>query len=124
MPFALAAAGEHTIYSEANNARRCLPLTITQLIEPGHLTWSQAIRKLTINPARILGVDKGTLRPGADADVTIIDPELRWTCDPQQFKCKSKNSPFGGWEFTGRAVSTIVAGKVRFQLDAGLCLSR
>lgn len=95
----------------------CLPLTILQLIEPGHLTWEQAIRKLTINPARILGVDKGTLRVGADADVTIIDPELTWTCDPQQFKSKSKNSPFGGWEFTGRAVMTIVAGRVRYQLN-------
>ncbi|MGC3972024.1 MAG: dihydroorotase [Pirellulales bacterium] len=94
----------------------CLPLTISQLIEPGHLTWSQAVRKLTINPARILGVDKGTLKPGADADVTIIDPNLEWVCDPQQFKSKSKNSPFVGWEFTGRAVMTIVAGRVRFQL--------
>ena len=94
----------------------CLPLTISQLIEPGHLTWSQAIKKLTINPARILGVEKGTLKPGVDADVTIIDPNLEWVCDPQTFKSKSKNSPFAGWEFTGRAVMTIVAGRVRFQL--------
>lgn len=94
----------------------CLPLTITQLIEPGHLTWSQAIRKLTINPARILGVDKGTLRVGADADVTIIDPTTTWTVDPRQFRSKSKNSPFGGWELTGRATTTIVGGKVRYQL--------
>jgi dihydroorotase len=94
----------------------CLPLTISQLIEPGHLTWSQAVKKLTINPARILGVEKGTLKPGADADVTIIDPNLEWVCDPQKFKSKSKNSPFAGWEFTGRAVMTIVAGRVRFQL--------
>ncbi|MCE9605940.1 MAG: dihydroorotase [Planctomycetia bacterium] len=94
----------------------CLPLTITQLIEPGHLNWEQAIRKLTINPARILGIDKGTLAVGADADVTIIDPSCRWTVDVDQFKSKSKNSPFGGWELTGRAVTTIVAGKVRYQL--------
>jgi dihydroorotase len=94
----------------------CLPLTISQLIDPGHLTWSQAIKKLTINPARILGIEKGTLKPGADADVTIIDPNLQWVCDPRTFKSKSKNSPFAGWEFTGRAVMTIVAGRVRFQL--------
>ena len=94
----------------------CLPLTISQLIEPGHLTWSQAVKKLTINPARILGIDKGTLKPGADADVTIIDPDLRWTCDPQQFRSKSKNSPFAGWEFTGRAVMTIVGGRTAFRL--------
>lgn len=94
----------------------CLPLTITQLIEPGHLTWEQAIRKLTVNPARILGIDKGTLKVGADADVTIIDPTRRWTVDCSEFKSKSKNSPFGGWELTGRAVTTIVGGKVRYQL--------
>lgn len=94
----------------------CLPLTITQLVEPGHLTWEQAIRKLTINPARILGINKGTLAVGADADVTIIDPARRWTVDVSEFKSKSKNSPFGGWELTGRAVTTIVGGKVRYQL--------
>jgi len=94
----------------------CLPLVITHLVIPGHLTWPQAIRKMTINPARILGVDKGTLRPGADADVTIIDPELNWTVDPQQFKSKSKNSPYGGHELTGRAVVTIVGGRVKYQL--------
>ena len=94
----------------------CLPLTISQLIEPGHLTWSKAVKKLTINPARILGVDKGTLKPGADADVTIIDPNLEWTCDPQQFRSKSKNSPFAGWEFTGRAVMTIVGGRTAYRL--------
>jgi len=94
----------------------CLPLTITQLIEPGHLTWEQAIRKLTVNPARILGIDKGTLKVGADADVTIIDPTRRWTVDVSEFKSKSKNSPFGGWELTGRAVTTIVGGKVKYQL--------
>jgi dihydroorotase len=96
----------------------CLPLVITHLVVPGHLTWPQAIRKMTINPARILGVDKGTLRPGADADVTIIDPELNWTVDPQQFKSKSKNSPYGGHEVTGRAVTTIVGGRVKYQLHA------
>jgi len=91
---------------------------ITHLVIPGHLSWPQAIRKMTINPARILGVDKGTLRPGADADVTIIDPELNWTVDPQQFKSKSKNSPYGGHEVTGRAVTTIVGGRVKYQLHA------
>jgi dihydroorotase len=97
----------------------CLPLTITQLIEPGHLTWEQAIRKMTINPAKILGIDKGTLRVGADADVTIIDPARRWIVDCAEFKSKSKNSPFGGWELTGRAETTIVGGRVRYRLNEG-----
>ena len=53
-----------------------------KLIEPGHLDWPAALAKLTINPARILGINKGTLAVGADADVTIIDPDARWTVDP------------------------------------------
>ena len=59
-----------------------IPITVTSLIEPGHLTWPEVIRKLTINPAQLLGIPKGTLRAGADADVTIIDPDGRWTIDP------------------------------------------
>ena len=52
-----------------------IPITVLGLIEPGHLTWPEVIRKLTVEPARLLGIPKGTLRPGADADVTIIDPD-------------------------------------------------
>ncbi len=55
-----------------------------KLIEPGHLDWPQALAKMTINPARVLGIDKGTLAIGADADVTIIDPDARWTVDPDE----------------------------------------
>src|SRR6185312_7833795 len=62
-----------------------LGLVITRLIEPGHLDWMTALAKLTINPARILGINKGTLVVGADADLTIIDPDVRWTVDPAQF---------------------------------------
>ncbi len=58
-----------------------LGLVITQLIKPGHLDWPAAIEKMTVNPARILGINKGTLRIGADADITIIDPEIRWKVD-------------------------------------------
>ena len=59
-----------------------LGLVITRLIVPGHLDWPQALAKMTINPARILGIDKGTLSLGADADITVIDPDVRWTVDP------------------------------------------
>ena len=54
------------------------------LIEPGHLTWPQFLEKLTINPAKILGIDRGTLQTGKDADVTIIDPTVSWKIDPAQ----------------------------------------
>jgi dihydroorotase len=92
-----------------------LPICILSLIEPGHLTWSQLIEKLTINPARVLGIPRGTLRPGAVADVTIIDPSVEWTVDPSQFRSKSRNCPFAGWKVHGRAHAVIVQGKVRFE---------
>ncbi|MDE2506434.1 MAG: dihydroorotase [Planctomycetota bacterium] len=93
-----------------------LPITIKSLIEPGHLTWPDVIRKLTIEPAKLLGIAKGTLAPGADADVTIIDPETRWTIDASKFVSKSRNTPFHGWEVRGRARTVIVAGEVRYTL--------
>jgi dihydroorotase len=91
-----------------------LPLVITQLIEPGHLEWSAALAKLTINPASILGIDKGTLRIGADADVTIIDPACRWRVDPSRFVSKSKNTPLGGFSMLGRATRVIVGGELKY----------
>jgi dihydroorotase len=90
-----------------------LPITVKGLIEPGHLTWPDVIRKLTINPAQLLGIPKGTLKPGADADVTIIDPETPWTIDPNAFLSKSRNTPYAGWEVRGRAHTVIVAGEIR-----------
>ncbi|MEN6556923.1 MAG: dihydroorotase [Thermoguttaceae bacterium] len=92
-----------------------LGLVVTKLIAPGHLDWAEAINKMSCNPARILGVDKGTLRVGAEADVTIIDPDVRWKVNPAEFHSKSINTPFGGWELFGRAAATIVGGQVRFQ---------
>jgi dihydroorotase len=93
-----------------------LPICIKTLIEPGVLTWSEMIAKLTIHPARILGIDRGTLRPGAIADVTIIDPEAEWTIDPNQFRSKSRNCPFAGWRVRGRAHTVLVAGQVKYSL--------
>jgi dihydroorotase len=93
-----------------------LGLVVTKLIEPGHLDWPTALAKMTINPARVLGISKGTLRVGADADVTIIDPNARWTVDPTRFRSKSANSPFCGWALSGRAVATIVGGRVKYRL--------
>ncbi|HID74748.1 MAG TPA: dihydroorotase [Planctomycetaceae bacterium] len=92
-----------------------LGLVVTRLIDPGHLDWPTALAKMTINPARILGIPKGTLAIGADADVTIIDPEARWTVDPSQFRSKSTNTPFAGWELKGRADVVIVSGRIKFR---------
>jgi dihydroorotase len=90
-----------------------LGLVVTQLIDPGHLDWPTALAKLTCNPARILGIDKGTLQVGGDADVTVIDPSASWKVDPRKFRSKSTNTPFGSWNLRGRADAVIVGGEVR-----------
>jgi dihydroorotase len=94
-----------------------LPICIKSLIEPGHLDWPQLITKLTQGPAKVLGIAKGTLQPGTDADVTIIDPETPWTIDPQQFRSLSRNTPFAGWQVHGRAHTVIVGGDVRYSVE-------
>ncbi len=73
---------------------------------------SQVIAKLTINPAKILGIDKGSLSIGKKADITIIDPKVRWILKTESLKSKSKNSPFLGRKLKGKAIYTIIGGKV------------
>jgi dihydroorotase len=92
-----------------------LPLTL-RLVQAGHLTLMQAIEKLTDQPARILGIDKGRLKVGADADMTLIDLDREQVIDVRGFKSKSRNSPFQGWGLKGFAVVTIVAGRIVFRV--------
>ncbi len=97
-----------------------LPLCVKTLVEPGHLSWSQLLAKLTINPAKLLGLaDAGSFAIGAWGDVTIIDPDASWTIDPATFQSRSRNTPFGGWTVRGRVEATIVGGNVRYQRDEG-----
>ncbi len=88
-----------------------LGLVITHLVEPGILTLSQMVEKMSLAPARILGVPAGTLTVGAPADVTVFDPDAEWTVDVSQFKSKSRNSVLNGVTLTGRAVTTFVGGR-------------
>ena len=88
-----------------------LGLVWTELVATGLLTPVQAIAKMTVNPAQILGIPRGTLEIGADGDLTIIDPALTWTVDPEQFASKSRNTPFAGRRLVGKAVATFVSGK-------------
>jgi len=88
-----------------------LPLTL-KLVEDGHLTLVEAIGKLTVYPARILGLSKGVIQVGEDADLTLIDLNLQRVVEVSQFKSKSRNSPFQGWKLKGFAVMTIVAGRI------------
>lgn len=89
-----------------------LPLGIKVLIGEGWLTPSQLIEKMTINPAKMLGIDKGSIEVGKVADITIIDPEAEYKVDVSKFASKSKNSPFDGYEVKGKIEYTIVGGKV------------
>jgi dihydroorotase len=83
-----------------------------QLYHTKRLSLPDVIAKFTIAPARLLKLNKGTLSIGADADVTIIDPDAEWTYARAESASRSKNSPFDGWKMKGRAVATLVAGKV------------
>ena len=95
-----------------------LGLYVEALVKPGHVTWMRLIELMSAGAARVMKMDgRGTLRDGAIADVTIIDPNLKWTVDPEQFASKSRNCPFGGWELTARATHTIVGGKVKWQIS-------
>ncbi len=91
-------------------------LSVMRLIVPGRLAWPRLVEAMSTLPARILGIDRGTLRTGSPADVTIIDPDRTWKVDVKSFRSKSINSPFHGWTLRGRAVATIVAGRVKYRL--------
>ena len=84
----------------------------THLVEPGILSASDVIRMLTAAPARILGIPGGTLTPGAPGDVSVIDPSLNWTVDAHAFRSRSRNTPFHGHTLTGRAILTVLGGRV------------
>lgn len=86
-----------------------------RLVADGVLTFSDLIEKMTMNPARILRLPKGTLAAGADADITVIDPEREWTVDRTLFCSRGKNSPFHGWIMKGKPVLTIVGGVIRYR---------
>jgi dihydroorotase len=89
-----------------------LALALMQLVHAKRLSLADLIAKFTVNPARLLNLSKGTLSVGADADVTVIDPDCEWVFRVEDSASKSKNSPFFGWKLKGKAVATIVAGKI------------
>ena len=84
------------------------------LVHEGVLSWPELIAKMSCNPARILNLPKGTLAKGADADITVIHPELAWSVDAAAFHSLGKNSPFSGRKLKGRAVLTIVGGDIKY----------
>ena len=94
-----------------------LALYVKALIEPGILDWPGLIKLMTEKPAKIIGVDKGTLSKGKQGDVTIIDPNAEYVIDVNKFRSKSRNCPYHGWTVKGKVEKTIVGGEIRFSVD-------
>jgi len=87
-----------------------------QLVHQKKLSLSRLVELMSTNPAKILGIDAGSLKPGSRADITVIDLEKKWTVQPENFKSLGKNTPFAGMELKGKAVMVIIAGKI-FDLE-------
>ncbi|MDD5237837.1 MAG: dihydroorotase [Candidatus Omnitrophica bacterium] len=94
-----------------------LAVCITELVKSGLLDWPGLVRKLAFNPAKILGINKGTLTPGSDADLIVVSPGNEWVVEKKRFLSKSKNSPFIGKKLKGIVEYTLVAGKVVYKSE-------
>jgi dihydroorotase len=89
-----------------------IPLTFAKLVSPGRISVGRMVELYTTGPARVLGLDRGTLAVGAPADITVIDEKLDWVYDVNRSPSRSRNSPFDGARFRGGAVATVVNGTV------------
>lgn len=93
----------------------CVPLTVAELVDKGLITPLQMAEKMSYNPAKILGIDKGTIQEGKKADITIIDPKATYTIDKNTFISKGKNTPFHGRKVKGKVMTTIFEGRIVYQ---------
>jgi len=92
-------------------------LTMTVLVDKGYLTPMQMAEKMSYNPAKILGIDRGSLEPGKIADIVIIDPNEVYQIDAEKFASKGKNTPFNGWTVKGSVTATIANGKIIYMQE-------
>lgn len=92
-------------------------LTLTNLVKTGYITPLQMAAKMSYNPAKVLGIDKGTLNEGAIADITIINPDKEYSIDVNTFVSKGKNTPFDGYKVFGEVECTILGGKAVYEKD-------
>jgi len=95
-----------------------LALALMQLVHTKRISLTDMVAKFTIKPARLLNLQKGTLSIGADADVTVFDPDCEWIFRAEDSASKSRNSPFSGWKLKGKVVATIVGGKNVFSEES------
>jgi dihydroorotase len=92
-----------------------VPIVFDRLVHAGRISLARMIELLSVNPARLINVPGGTLSEGAAADITILAPDLATVIVPQALRSKSKNTPFGGWQFRGGVIATIVGGRVVYR---------
>ena len=92
-----------------------LGLALDRLVHGGRISLTRLVELFSVNPARVVGLDRGTLKVGAVADITVFDPERRWTYDVNQSCSRSRNTPFHGCALRGGPVATIVAGEIVWQ---------
>ena len=102
----------------ATGLETMLSVVHTELIAPGRLAWSDAVRNLSTAPSGILGIEGGSLGIGSPADLFLFDPDGTWTVDPASLKSGSANTPFAGRELKGRVTMTIVGGRVVYRREA------
>lgn len=123
-----AIATDHAPHTSAEKARGCieapkgivgletaLALCLDRLVHTGILSLTKLIRKMTVNPAQIIGLPQGNLTPGGSADLTVIDLDYQWQVDRERFASKGKNTPFHGWKLRGKPVMTIVGGRIVYR---------
>jgi len=93
-----------------------LALYARALVHSGMMDWPEMLARLTVSPAGVIDPTLGLLQEGAPADITIIDPDKRWTVNVNKFASKARNCPYHGWKLKGRPTTTIVGGEVKFEL--------
>jgi dihydroorotase len=121
---------DHAPHSEEEKKRSCkeapfgivgsetaFALTWTELVQTGYLSVKQLVEKMSLNPARILGIDRGCIGEGKIADLTIVDPDSEYVIDKNKFFSKGRNTPFHGRKVSGRVEYTMVAGKLVYELQ-------
>jgi dihydroorotase len=113
---------KETTFEEAANGviglETSLPLVIEFLLRPGIITESRLVELMSVGPSRILKLGRGTLAPGAIADVTVIDSEKEVVIDATKFRSKARNCPFHGWKLHGSASLTMVRGRIVYSADS------
>ncbi len=109
-------------FADAPNGMIGLETTVgvisTVLVKSGEFTWKELIPTMTSRPSDILKLGRGRLKKGLPGDVTVIDPDREWVVDVDKFHSRSRNCPFREWKLTGRAVATVVGGKLVYDLDS------